>query len=125
MCNRHTDPLLCWSWRVPQTLVAAARAASKLKQLHALLAMAICARNRVLSQQLIGLGVVEVLAAIIASKPPAATAGSVKAIWESLDMPRSVALRTALKYCQIGNPIGTAQVDRAAIMGKAKSFTTR
>ena len=68
MCNRHTDPLLCWSWRVPQTLVAAARAASKLKQLHALLAMAICARNRVLSQQLIGLGVVEVLAAIIASK---------------------------------------------------------
>ena len=68
MCNRHTDPVLCWSWRVPQTLVAAARAASKLKQLHALLAMAICARNRVLSQQLIGLGVVEVLAAIIASK---------------------------------------------------------
>ena len=48
--------------------MAAARAASKLKQLHALLAMAICARNRVLSQQLIGLGVVEVLAAIIASK---------------------------------------------------------
>lgn len=65
------------------------------------------------------------LAALIAAKPPAATAGSVKAIWESLDMPRSVALRTALKYCQLGNPVGTAQVDRAAIMSKAKSYKVR
>lgn len=65
------------------------------------------------------------LAQLIAAKPPAATAGTVKAIWESLDMPRSVALRTALKYCQIGNPVGTTQVDRGALMGTKQGYTTR
>lgn len=66
------------------------------------------------------------LAVIIAAKPPAATAGSVKAIWQSLDLPRSVALMQALKYCQIGNPVGVPQVNRAALMAdKAKQFTLR
>lgn len=65
------------------------------------------------------------LAQIVAAKPSAATMGSVKAIWESLDMPRSVALATALKYCQIGNAVGVPQVDRAAVMGRAKSYETR
>jgi enoyl-CoA hydratase/carnithine racemase len=65
------------------------------------------------------------LAETVASKPPIATQGTVKAIWESLDMPRTTALRTALKYCQIGNPIGTAQVDRWALMGKQKKYETR
>ena len=66
------------------------------------------------------------LAAIIAAKPSAATVGSVKAIWESLDMPRSVALATAMKYCQIGNPLGVPQVDRASLMAdKAKKFSLR
>ncbi len=65
------------------------------------------------------------LADIIAAKPPAATQGTVRAIWESLDMPRASALQTGLKYCQLGNPLGTAQVDRWAIMGKAKSYGTR
>jgi len=55
-----------------KALVAAARAASKLKQLHALLAMAICTRNRELARQLVKLGVIDVLAAIIASKEPGA-----------------------------------------------------
>ncbi|PKP82782.1 MAG: enoyl-CoA hydratase [Alphaproteobacteria bacterium HGW-Alphaproteobacteria-18] len=67
----------------------------------------------------------QALAEIIAAKPPAATSGTVKAIWESLDMPRSVALRTALKYCQIGNPVGTSQVDRAALMGTRQGYTVR
>lgn len=66
------------------------------------------------------------LAGMIAAKPTAATQGSLKAIWQSLDMPRSVALATGLKYCQLGNPVGTAQVDRAALMAdKAKKFVTR
>ena len=65
------------------------------------------------------------LARIIAAKPPAAIQGSVRAIWESLDLPRSVALRLGLKYCQLGNPAGTAQVDRAAIMGQAKRYAVR
>ncbi len=65
------------------------------------------------------------LAAKIAAKPPAATQGTVRAIWESLDLPRTAALQVGLKYCQVGNPIGTAQVDRAAIMGKAKEYETR
>jgi len=54
------------------------------------------------------------VAGIIAAKPPAAIQGSVKAIWESLDMTRSGALQVGLSYTQIGNPIGVAQVDRAS-----------
>lgn len=65
------------------------------------------------------------LARTIAAKPPAATQGTVRAIWESLDLPRSTALQVALKYCQVGNPIGTAQVDRFAIMGQAKKYEVR
>jgi enoyl-CoA hydratase/carnithine racemase len=65
------------------------------------------------------------LAAKIATKPPIATQGSVRAIWESLDMGRAAALKTALKYCQIGNPIGTSQVDRKAVMAQIKNFETR
>jgi len=66
------------------------------------------------------------LATTIAAKPRAATAGSVKAIWQALDMPRSIALANGLKYCQIGNPVGTAQVDRPALMAnKAKKYTVR
>jgi enoyl-CoA hydratase/carnithine racemase len=52
------------------------------------------------------------LARIIAAKPPAAIQGTVKAIWESLDLPRSTAQQVGLGYTQIGNPIGTAEVSR-------------
>ena len=65
------------------------------------------------------------LALKIAAKPPAAIQGSVRAIWESLDLPRQAALQTALKYCFLGNPVGTAQVDRWSIMNAPKSFETR
>lgn len=66
------------------------------------------------------------LALQIAAKPPAAIQGSIKAIWTSLDMPRSVALANGLKYPQIGNPVGVPQVDRAALMAnKAKKYTLR
>jgi enoyl-CoA hydratase/carnithine racemase len=60
------------------------------------------------------------LAATIAAKPPAGVQGTVRAIWESLDMPRSAALGTALKYAQLGSPVGKAQVDRWSIMGDKK-----
>jgi enoyl-CoA hydratase/carnithine racemase len=52
------------------------------------------------------------LAAIVAAKPPVATQGTVRAIWESLDLPRSVALAHGLGYTQLGNPIGMAEVQR-------------
>lgn len=55
------------------------------------------------------------IASLIARKPPVAVQGSVRAIWEALDMPRSTAMMNALKYTQLGNPIGTAQVDRASV----------
>jgi enoyl-CoA hydratase/carnithine racemase len=55
------------------------------------------------------------IARVIASQPPAAVQGTVKAIWQSLDVARSQALATALMYTQVGNPLGTAQVDRAAV----------
>lgn len=65
------------------------------------------------------------LAATIAAKPPAAIQGTVRAMWESRDMPPSVALKNGLKYTQVGNPIGKAEVDRAAIMGAAKTYNIR
>ncbi len=58
------------------------------------------------------------LAAKIAAKPAAATQGSCRAIWESLDQSRSAALQTGLKYCFLGNPAGMAEVDRWSVMGK-------
>lgn len=51
------------------------------------------------------------LAATIAAKPPVAVQGTVRAIWESLDLPRTIALQRGLSYPQLGNDIATAQVD--------------
>lgn len=65
------------------------------------------------------------LAGLIAAKPAAATQGTVRAIWESLDLPRSVAANMGLLYTQIGNPIGRAQVDRKQIMSAPQRFTLR
>ncbi len=65
------------------------------------------------------------LAAAIASKPPAAIQGTVRAIWDSLDVLRTAGLDMALKYCQLGNPLGTAQVDRDTIMSAQKGYKLR
>lgn len=50
------------------------------------------------------------IAAAIAAKPPSATQGTVKAIWESLDKPYRAALEQNLIYTRLGNPIGTAEL---------------
>ena len=50
------------------------------------------------------------IAASIARKPTAATQGTVRAIWESLDRPYRAAMEQALIYTRLGNPIGMAQV---------------
>jgi enoyl-CoA hydratase/carnithine racemase len=55
------------------------------------------------------------LARAIAAQPPAAVQGTVKALWQSLDLTRGQSLATALMYTQIGNPLGTADLDRAAV----------
>jgi enoyl-CoA hydratase/carnithine racemase len=55
------------------------------------------------------------LARVIAGQPPAAVQGTVKALWQSLDVARAQALSTALLYTQVGNPLGTAAVDRSAV----------
>ncbi len=66
------------------------------------------------------------LAARVAAKPPAATQGTIRAIWESLELPRSAALGMGMSYTTIGNPIGTAQVDRNSLMAnKKKQFDVR
>ena len=66
------------------------------------------------------------LAALIAQKPADAVQGSVRAIWESLDVGRTAALRMAFKYCQITMMNGTPQeVDRASVMSRAKTFGRR
>jgi enoyl-CoA hydratase/carnithine racemase len=50
------------------------------------------------------------LAAAIAAKPSAATQGTVRAIWESLDRPYRAAMEQGLIYTRVGNPIGMAEV---------------
>lgn len=45
------------------------------------------------------------IAATIAAKPPTATQGTVKAIWESLDKPYRAAMDQGLIYTRLGNPI--------------------
>jgi len=50
------------------------------------------------------------IAAAIAAKPPSATQGTVKAIWESLDKPYRAALEQNLIYPRLGNPIGQAEL---------------
>jgi enoyl-CoA hydratase/carnithine racemase len=65
------------------------------------------------------------LAAKIAAKPPAAIQGSVRAVWESLEVPRSAAMHRGLAYPQIGNAIGESEIDRATIMAGGKAFELR
>ncbi|MBI3213058.1 MAG: enoyl-CoA hydratase/isomerase family protein [Mycobacterium sp.] len=50
------------------------------------------------------------IAKIIAAKPPSATQGTVKAIWESLDKPYRAALDQGLIYTRLGNPLGQAEL---------------
>lgn len=59
------------------------------------------------------------LASIVATKPAVAVQGSVRAMWEALDLPRNAGIINGLKYTQLGNPIGRSQVDRQA-MPKSK-----
>jgi enoyl-CoA hydratase/carnithine racemase len=50
------------------------------------------------------------IAAGIARKPSAATQGTVRAIWESLDRPYRAAMQQGLIYTRLGNPIGAAEI---------------
>ena len=50
------------------------------------------------------------IAATIAAKPPSATQGTVKAIWESLDKPYRAAMEQGLIYTRLGNPLGKAEL---------------
>jgi enoyl-CoA hydratase/carnithine racemase len=50
------------------------------------------------------------IAAGIARKPTAATQGTVRAIWESLDRPYRAAMEQGLIYTRLGNPLGQAEV---------------
>lgn len=55
------------------------------------------------------------LATRIAEKNPTATQGSVKALWEALDLGRQVAIDRSLDYVTIGNQISMREVDRASV----------
>ncbi|MBV9995865.1 MAG: enoyl-CoA hydratase/isomerase family protein [Caulobacteraceae bacterium] len=65
------------------------------------------------------------IAATIAAKPAAATQGTVRAIWESMDMTRNAALHAGLKYCVIGNAVGTKEVSRESLMKQKKAYNVR
>jgi enoyl-CoA hydratase/carnithine racemase len=57
----------------------------------------------------------DAIARVIASHPTAATQGTVRAIWESLDKPYRAAVAQGLMYTRLGNPIGAALVDRSTM----------
>ncbi|MBK5123966.1 enoyl-CoA hydratase/isomerase family protein [Burkholderia sp. R-69980] len=65
------------------------------------------------------------LAAKVARKPPAAVQGTVRAIWESLDVPRSAALVQSLKYPLLGNPVAQAELDVTALRSQTKDYEVR
>lgn len=65
------------------------------------------------------------LAARIAENSPAAVQGSVRAIWNSLEIPRKQALAAAFDQCRYGNPFGQEGVDHVAQMKSAKEFELR
>ncbi|MEE1916323.1 enoyl-CoA hydratase/isomerase family protein [Pseudomonas asiatica] len=65
------------------------------------------------------------LAARIAAKPAAAVQGTVRAIWESLDVPRSQAIVQSLKYPLLGNPVAQAQLDVESLRKQQKIFEVR
>jgi enoyl-CoA hydratase/carnithine racemase len=56
------------------------------------------------------------LAQSIAAKPTAATQGTVRAIWESLDKPYRAAMEQGLMYTRLGNPIGMAECPRESVV---------
>jgi enoyl-CoA hydratase/carnithine racemase len=60
------------------------------------------------------------IATVIAAKPPSATQGTVKAIWESLDKPYRAALEQNLIYTRLGNPLGQAELAARANGAPAK-----
>lgn len=65
------------------------------------------------------------LAAKIATKPPIATQGTVRAVWESQDLPRAAALLQGFKTPLIANAIGQSQLDHRALMRGGKKFEVR
>lgn len=65
------------------------------------------------------------LAATIAAKPTAATQGTVRAIWESMDMTRNASLTTGLKYCLLYNQEGQKDIDRGEAMKMKKPYSVR
>lgn len=54
------------------------------------------------------------IATAIAGNPPAAVQGTVRAVWESLDHGRTVALAQGLAYTQIGSPDGIRSAARGS-----------
>jgi len=61
-------------------------------------------------------------AAIIAGKPPAAVQGTVRAIWESLDTGRTVAMARGIHYTQLGNPVAQTQLEAQTQVGGADAY---
>jgi enoyl-CoA hydratase/carnithine racemase len=62
------------------------------------------------------------IATAIAAKPPSATQGTVKAIWESLDKPYRAALEQNLIYTRLGNPLGQAELAARGKSAPAKPW---
>jgi enoyl-CoA hydratase/carnithine racemase len=67
----------------------------------------------------------DAIAAQIAAKSPTATQGSVKAIWEALELPRRAALANGFNMCRIGNPQAATELDISAARNQERKFQLR
>lgn len=64
------------------------------------------------------------IAATIAAKPPAAVQGTLRSMWEALDIPLSQAWRNAANFPLIGNPVGAVQLAAQPAGGRMRGQRT-
>jgi len=111
-------------WRIPMTEVLRMSLMGNDERLGAETALRISLVSEIVERERLWARAHEI-AAKIAAKPTAATQGTVRAMWESLDMTRTVGINNALKYCVIGNPEGEKEIDIPAALKTKQPFTVR
>ena len=65
------------------------------------------------------------IAGKVAAKPPAATQGTVKAVWELTEVSRRQASEMGLDYTIIGNPIGVSQLEQSPPSSSTRAWEIR
>jgi len=111
-------------WRIPLTEVLRMSLMGNDERMSAQTALRISLVTEIVERDQLWARAHEI-AATIAAKPTAATQGTVRALWESLDMTRTVGINNALKYIIIGNPEGEKEIDLEATLKRKHPYGLR